>query len=268
MHTILFLKIYLTIWLLYFPSRSDYSFSRGERDLYANLLKGYEKNLRPMPETNILVQPELNQLIAIDEKTQIMTSSIYLGINWYDPRLKWEINNNVSVIKILLPAKSLWLPDLAVINSAEADGFLRITDQNLVSVDHEGLVFLVVNIGELKTRCKLDLYYFPFDYQKCSILIGSWLHDNKQLRINANVSSFVNEVFTLINPNELWKLVNFTYFGFDYGIKFDLILKRMPLNFVLNNIFPCFVLNSVTFIAYFLNSAQQSTISNFVYYLV
>ena len=264
-------KLYFLIWLLYyFPiTRPDNSLDlaiQSESNLSSSLLSnGYNKNVRPTRLTRICVLLRLKKLISIDEKTQIMTSSIYLRISWLDPRLEWKLKNNESLDYMLMPAKSLWLPDLAVINSADGDGFLRISEQNLAEVHHTGSVFLLIYVGELKTRCQLDLYYFPFDTQNCSILINTWMYHTSQLRLNPNSSfcdqSFVKEEFRLIENHELWKFISFTYSGFDYGIQFNLIFKRMPLNSVLNNIFPCLVLNAVTFIAYFLNSAQQSTIS-------
>ena len=45
-------------------------------------------------------------------------------------------------------------------------------------------------------------------------------------------------------------------------ISINLILKRKPLYFMVNNIFPCLILNSVTLIAFSLPFALQIGLSN------
>ena len=57
---------------------------------FLDLTKGYEKSVRPTSQTEIELQLALKQLIDVNEKTQIITTSFYLFILWDDPRLKWN----------------------------------------------------------------------------------------------------------------------------------------------------------------------------------
>jgi len=51
--------------------------------------------------------------------------------------------------------------------------------------------------------CKIDLKYFPFDVQKCTLKFGSWMYDETQL----NLSALANEVcLDLYMPNGEWHL--------------------------------------------------------------
>ena len=262
----LIFSFFLT-FLLHSVALSDDPVSQDEINLYSSLLSGYNNKMRPWQLTQIWVSPKLNQIISIDEKSEIMTSSIYLKLYWYDPRLMWDAQNN-SLDQILLPAKSIWVPDFIIMNSAETNGFISILDQNLASITPDGLIYLVINIGLLKTRCKLNFYYFPFDVQNCPVVIGSWQYDDTKLILNSNATLLDDSEY---KKNQIWQFVDLTYsnissdsrlyYGFGSDIQFNFILKRMPLNYMLNNIFPCLVLNAVTFIAYFLNFAQQSAIS-------
>ena len=235
-----------------------------------NLPSDYDKTTKPSGLTQISVSVVPIQLISIDEKNEIMSTSDIIRLWWSDPRLAWNPTDTGTFYKNI-PAKSIWLPDLFVINTAEANGFVTITDQNLAFVLYTGDVYLAINIGVLKTRCSLNFYYFPFDIQNCSVKLGSWQYDSSQLKMVSNVSYLD---FSRVNTNQIWDMKNYSYsenlsgyrlqFGLaGYDIQFNLIFKRMPMNYILNNIFPCFVLNAVTFISYFLSFAQQSAISIF-----
>ena len=43
-------------------------------------------------------------------------------------------------------AKNLWLPDLFVTNTADSNGFISITDNNLAFVSSDGLVYLTLSL--------------------------------------------------------------------------------------------------------------------------
>lgn len=113
----------------------------------------YDRTIRPSDQVNVSVQISLKQIVNIDEKNQIMTTSSYLFLQWYDPRLTWTKSdfNNLELISI--PAKQIWLPDLFVTNTAESNGFINVYDPNLAYVTPKGFVFLTLSLVGLKTRC-------------------------------------------------------------------------------------------------------------------
>ena len=234
-----------------------------------NLPPDYDKTTKPSGLTYVWLSVLPIQLISIDEKTEIMSTSVIVRLWWSDSRLAWNSTENLAYKNIL--AKSIWVPDLFVINTAEANGFVSITDQNLAFVNYTGEVYLGINIGILRTRCKLQFYYFPFDIQNCSVKLGSWQYDSSQLKLISD-ASYLD--FTRVDTNQIWSMSTYSYSenpsyyrlqtGLEgYDIVFKMVFARMPINYILNNIFPCFILNAVTFIAYFLNFAQQSAISIF-----
>ena len=93
----------------------------------------------------------LKQIIAIDERNQFMTTASYLYIKWYDPRLKWNstLSHNIDSISVL--AKSIWLPDLFITNTADSNGFITVTDSNLAFIENSGYVKLTLSlIGKQK----------------------------------------------------------------------------------------------------------------------
>lgn len=53
----------------------------------------------------------------------------------------------------------------------------------------------------LKSTCKIDVKWFPFDEQKCFLLFGSWSVSSKELRFELNEDTvdtleFVSFLFT------------------------------------------------------------------------
>ena len=101
-----------------------------------------------------------------------MTTASYLFVKWYDPRLKWNLtlNNNIDQVKsISLMAKNIWLPDLFITNTADENGFIRITDSNLAYIENNGYVKLTLSlVGNLLLFyfCNLNLICMYFSYFK------------------------------------------------------------------------------------------------------
>lgn len=140
-------------------------------DIIALITKKYNKLVRPVATLNLSLRISMRQLISIDEKNQIMTSSFYLTCQWIDGRLKWNPSKTYgNLTEIVLPATSIWTPDLFVINTASATGFITVSSSNLALVNNQGYVYLIVSVTNLQTRCKMNVYYFPFDKQICSIM--------------------------------------------------------------------------------------------------
>ena len=137
------------------------------------LLSGYNPKMRPSNFVYIKVSFSLKQIVSIDEKNQIMTSNSYVAIEWIDPRLIWNPLDYGNITKCLAPASSLWIVDLFVINSASAaGGYINIPSQVLALLRNDGLVYVILSLTNLQTRCKIDVKHYPFDTQKCSVIVA------------------------------------------------------------------------------------------------
>ena len=60
--------------------------------------KTYEKRLRPFYQTEINLKMILKQIMNIDEKTQTIKTNSYLFVEWHDPRVAWNVTDNVKRI--------------------------------------------------------------------------------------------------------------------------------------------------------------------------
>ena len=60
-----------------------------------------------------------------------------------------------------------------------ADDFTEGFMQSKAMVTHEGVVFWPPP-AKLRSSCKIDITYFPFDDQRCRMKFGSWTYDGFQ----------------------------------------------------------------------------------------
>ena len=233
-------------------------------DVMDNLLntKKYNKLVRPDGIVNVNFQLSYRQLVSLDEKTQIMTSNIYLYANWYDSRLSWNPDDFDGLNDIVIPANKIWLPDFAILNSAGTSNFVSITDSNIAILYSDGYVYLTISIPSLQTRCKINIFKFPFDTQNCSIIIGSWQLDNNRIDFASDddkisTSDFVTHGVWILNRINVRSIV--TSGRYRYGdsynedIAFDVIIKRRPL-YYMTTFIPCYILNVATLLAYFVTN--------------
>jgi len=222
-----------------------------------------------------------------------MTSSFYLACEWFDRRLIWDPKDktygnltggykncfqNYNKIKnlyksiflsVMVPSSSIWLPDLFVLNAASASGFVPISASNLAVVNASGFVYLVVSVSNMQTRCKINAFYFPFDNQNCSIVLGTWILDTTRINFFSNKKvnlDFYTEhpVWQLKTVNVYSKINSERNLGFSLPMKFEdlsfnISIKRGSTYYMLNLVL-CFILNVLIMIAFFLPFANQITV--------
>ena len=74
--------------------------------------------------------------------------------------------------------------------------------------------------------------------------------------------------------NPIWKLVStnmsliasgsrWLYFTENYDFHFNVSLKRQPLYYMVNSLYPCFILKFVTLFTFFMPFVLQTTLSSF-----
>jgi len=156
----------------------------------------------------------------------------------------------------------LWLPDLNILNIADGTaGFVPISSTNLAIVNNTGLVYVIFSMSGLKTKCSLTAFYYPYDRQNCSILVGSWQHDTSRINFLSS-DNFVD--LTSYTAHPVWNLKRvdvekmltntrflntFSYQSGDIG--FYLIMQRGAMYSIINNIFPSVILIVVMLAAYY-----------------
>ncbi|XP_068098892.1 5-hydroxytryptamine receptor 3A-like [Hyperolius riggenbachi] len=141
-------------------------------------MDGYNKGVRPVQNwsqvTTVTLGISIFAILGVDEKNQAITSYFWVNQSWVDEFLTWDPMKFDNVTKISIPINWIWVPDVTVIERLAAE---TATEIGYVYVTHNGTIFNNKPM-QLVTACNLNIYYFPFDQQNCSITFSSWIHSN------------------------------------------------------------------------------------------
>ncbi|XP_067878592.1 neuronal acetylcholine receptor subunit alpha-7-like isoform X3 [Heterodontus francisci] len=98
---------------------------RYQRRLYRELLKNYNPLERPVENDSLplAVSFSINllQLMDVDEKSQVITTNVWLQMNWQDHYLRWNELEYPGVKNIQFHSDQIWVPDVLLYNSANDD---------------------------------------------------------------------------------------------------------------------------------------------------
>lgn len=108
-------------------------------------------------------------IISLDPAEQVLELSGYISLLWYDTDLTWNSSQYGGVMLIEMPSSQLWTPTLSVLNGVERNDLI-IDGRVPLFLYSYGMVVFAFSVN-LKTSCKLDLMFFPFDEQSCEIII-------------------------------------------------------------------------------------------------
>ena len=131
----------------------------------------------------------------------------------------------------------------------------------------------------------MDPTNFPFDTQNCTIRIGSWQYDKTRVSIIESAMVSLRDKSDSYVPNPIWEIINNGTMSKNAGSRlfkddntiydpsceectnddqvFFFTIRRRPLYYMINNIYPSLILNVISLLAFFLPFASQVTICNF-----
>ncbi|XP_059160022.1 acetylcholine receptor subunit alpha-like 1 [Physella acuta] len=253
-------------------------------------VSGYNALIRPSagPSKKLTVKLglRLSQVLAVDERNQILRISVWLRQEWCDLRLKWDPNDYGGVKVLNIPSDQLWKPDLVLYNNA--DGDFQITLKTKAIVYYSGKIVWEPP-AIYKSYCPIDVEYFPFDIQECFLKISSWTYHGNELDLQHLCDGIVitNEAdpvkSNIIIPrgidltdyyyNVEWDILNVTAMkrvkfypccNEPYpDITFNITLRRRTLFYTLNLIMPCVSISCLTVLVFYLpsDSGEKITLS-------
>ncbi|XP_041374386.1 neuronal acetylcholine receptor subunit alpha-6-like [Gigantopelta aegis] len=200
-----------------------------------------------------------------DERNQIMTLNAWLEWHWKDELLEWDpaLYGGLEIFRI--PSTKLWLPDIVLYNNA--DDYTRGFMQCNVMLHSDGTVIWGPP-ARLRSSCKVDITFFPFDIQTCHLKFGSWIYDKSQVDL-LNKSSRV-DVTNYITNGE-WRLVKYEVVRHEViypissavfpDVTIYIVLHRRIMFYVLSILLPCFWLNILSVLTFCLPPAACEKIT-------
>ncbi|KAK3727962.1 hypothetical protein QZH41_015910, partial [Actinostola sp. cb2023] len=226
--------------------------SKNERALLKKLfMTGYNKQERPVINDSnavtVVLGMTLNQIIDVDEKNQILTTSAWVRQTWFNPHLSWNVTEFGGLKTINVSPKNVWLPDIVLYDNADEDlSFSGNLDRlnTRVILFHNGRNQWLAPVT-FKSNCPINVKDFPFDTQYCTMKFGSWTYDGFRIDL-VNESSFADLGNYL--PSSEWTLVSVPakrnvvkYFCCDEpypDVTFTFIISRRSLFYMMNLILP------------------------------
>uniref|UniRef100_A0A1I8IYK0 alpha-1,2-Mannosidase n=2 Tax=Macrostomum lignano TaxID=282301 RepID=A0A1I8IYK0_9PLAT len=163
-----------------FRAPSTVSGYREASRLYKMLMNETEYNrlIRPVNYSSktltVYLGLKLAQLIDVDEKNQIITTNVWVEQEWRDANLVWDPADYGGVSRLYIPSDKLWLPDIVLYNNA--DGKYELVIMTKATVFSDGTVRWVPP-AVYKSSCQINVEFFPFDEQNCTMKFGSWTYD-------------------------------------------------------------------------------------------
>ncbi|RUS71038.1 hypothetical protein EGW08_021196, partial [Elysia chlorotica] len=243
--------------------------SDDEYRLVRDLMKGYNKQVKPSvinnQALNVSFGVALAQIIDLDEKNQIITTNCWNTQIWHDPKLTWDPKKYGSIEVVRLPYDTVWLPDIVLYNSA------HLADESVstnVIVNSNGTVMYLAMVI-YKSSCSIDVKYFPFDSQHCTLDFSSWTYDLQGMNLillggeDGDLSNYKNSTeWELVGFLQEREVVKFSCCEVPYPfIKNHIKIKRRPLFYVFNMIFPCVLITLVALLGFYMPSDTGEKIS-------
>ncbi|XP_013406862.1 acetylcholine receptor subunit alpha-like 1 [Lingula anatina] len=251
--------------------------------LYRDLLekRGYNKLIRPVSDNNnnltVKLGLRLTQLIDVDEKNQIMTTNVWLTHEWEDLSLRWDPKDYGNIDVLYVPAEQLWKPDVVLYNNA--DGNYEVTLLTKATVYPTGRVEWEPP-AIYKSACPINVEFFPFDEQTCTMKFGSWTYDGLQVDLKhiCELDGHREEFSTGYgidlkdySRSVEWDLLDVPakrkakYYNSKPEphpfITFNVTLRRKTLFYTVNLIIPCVAISFLTVLTFYLPSDSGEKIT-------
>uniref|UniRef100_A0A1I8I6M2 Neur_chan_LBD domain-containing protein n=1 Tax=Macrostomum lignano TaxID=282301 RepID=A0A1I8I6M2_9PLAT len=235
-----------------------------------------------------------NNFHCQDEKNQIVTLNMWVFQQWHDPNFIWDPASYDNIRVMHIPSEQIWTPDLVLYNNAGGDWDLR-SSANKVSVFSDGTVQWKPPII-FKSQCDIDVEFFPFDTQNCTLKLGTWTHngflidlrhvaqmeeallnrrvnfDNCQAFIDyaVDLSQFVeNGEWDILEASARRNIAKYRCCPEPYlDLTFSLRIRRKTLFYGVNLICPCLAISFLTVLVFYLPGSSGEKMSLSVNILV
>ncbi|XP_033839551.1 acetylcholine receptor subunit beta-like [Periophthalmus magnuspinnatus] len=249
--------------------------SETERRLHQKLFENYNMKVRParlwQERVMVRVGMTLSQLVSLNEKNGEMTTNVFMNMAWTDYRLSWnpEEYDNIDVLRI--PPNKVWRPDIYLINNN--DGQFDVALYVNVLVYSDGTVnWLPPAI--YRSSCSIEVAYFPFDWQNCSMIFRSYTYDASEVDLQYFLDDEGNEIQEIVidenafTENGEWAICHKpsrknVKENLYEDITFYLVIERKPLFYIINIIVPCILTSVLAIFVFYLppGAGEKMTLS-------
>uniref|UniRef100_A0A1I8ACG7 Neur_chan_LBD domain-containing protein n=1 Tax=Steinernema glaseri TaxID=37863 RepID=A0A1I8ACG7_9BILA len=236
--------------------------------------KRYDNRVRPVVNhsipTKVTFSMSLYQILAINEKQQNLDLNVWVIQKWNDEFLGWNPQKYGLINTTILPYENIWLPDTylynsVVMNREESERYINAVVNTQYWEHRRGAEVKFMYPALYRTTCRLDIRYFPYDQQNCTLIISSWTSSKSDIDYeaefdNVNLDNFI--------PNEEWVIVSFKIRRIEEKfvccpepwvlLEASLVVRRKPLYYIVNLVIPTSVITLVAVTGFFTPASTSS----------
>ncbi|XP_005001342.1 neuronal acetylcholine receptor subunit alpha-6 isoform X2 [Cavia porcellus] len=219
----------------------------SEELLFHRLFFSYNRFIRPAENVSDPVTVHFE--VAITQLANVI---------WNDYKLRWDPKEYDGIETLHVPAEKIWKPDIVLYNNAVGD--FQVAGKTKALLKYNGTITWTPP-AIFKSSCPMDITFFPFDHQNCSLKFGSWTYDKAEidlLIIGSKVD--MNDYW----ENSEWEIVDAS--GYKHDIKYNcceeiytditysFYIRRLPMFYTINLIIPCLFISFLTVLVFYLPS--------------
>ncbi|KAF5922202.1 hypothetical protein HPG69_007090 [Diceros bicornis minor] len=191
-----------------------------------------QKDFRPVVNysipTRVNISFTLSAILEVNAQLQLLTSFLWVKMIWNNPFISWNPKECGNINKLAVTAENLWLPDIFIVESwvsglgkARGKTLLQGAGQGSTGQTHtdveqipEGLSAYMTHKGDIvynkparvTSICSLDIFYFPFDQQNCTLTFSSFIYTG-ELQQKLEVWEMVDTSHDIARTQGEWELL-------------------------------------------------------------
>ncbi|XP_061666974.1 5-hydroxytryptamine receptor 3A-like isoform X6 [Syngnathoides biaculeatus] len=223
-------------------------------------VKNYKK------PTHVSLEVLLYAILNVVEKEQKFVPYVWTVTRWHNDFISWDPQEFCGINNVSLPVGILWKPDLTIEEMAEKDKappnlYLTIRADGLVEVTNDQVLF---------SMCRMNIYNFPFDIQRCNLSFKSIIHSAKELRLQpSNNSSEATEWSRDLMPTQFeWIFLKMKVTAIAAScpdhqdvIIYTITMRRKPILYIINFLLPVFFFLALDLASFFISDSGGEKLS-------
>ncbi|XP_008572427.1 PREDICTED: 5-hydroxytryptamine receptor 3E-like isoform X1 [Galeopterus variegatus] len=226
------------------------------------------KAFRPVTDisvpTRVNISFTMSAILDVDEQLQLLSSFLWLEMVWDNPFISWNPEECKGIAKFSIAAKNLWLPDIFIVESIDVDK----TPKDLKAyVSNEGRIEYNEPM-KVTSVCNLDIFYFPFDQQNCTLTFRSFVYtaEHLVLGMEKEVWELTDVSREIVQAYGEWELLSIKKATpkmsvgpnlYDQ-IAFYVSVRRRPSLYIINLLMPSSFLVAIDAISFYLPAESEN----------
>ncbi|XP_039357522.1 5-hydroxytryptamine receptor 3A-like [Mauremys reevesii] len=201
----------------------------------------------------------LMSILSVTEKLQTVTVYFLVTMKWENVFATWNPQDFCNISEFLLPVDTFWSPYLIIFEQVDEEKSLN---RPFLSITHNGIVSTTQQ-HHVTVACNLEMHKFPFDTQTCRISLFSINHQDIILWSNQTTDEVTKTSQLIHLTSGEWKFTNINITKYEEypAFKYEISMKRRPILYVLNLIFPSCALYLLDMTILFSSSSYENKIS-------